>query len=236
MMNRTVADDTASPTTTPAWKRLLDWCFILVTLPISLPVCLAISLFIKLTSTGPVLFTQTRVGRNGRPFVCYKFRTMKVNASSAGHEQHLASLMTSNAPMTKMDRRGDARIIAGGRLLRSAGLDELPQLLNVVKGEMSMVGPRPCLPYEFALYTDRHKQRLAVVPGLTGLWQVTGKNRTTFEEMIDLDIAYARQLSLPQDLSIMARTGAVLIRQLLEAFDRPSPALPGTVIPVRDRA
>lgn len=147
---------------------------------------------------------------------------MKADACSSGHEQHLTSLMASNTPMTKLDRGGDSRIIVGGRLLRSSGLDELPQLLNVLKGEMSLVGPRPCLPYEFALYTDRHKQRLTVAPGLTGLWQVTGKNRTTFEQMIDLDIAYTDRLSFAQDLSIILKTGGVLLRQLGESFERSS--------------
>jgi lipopolysaccharide/colanic/teichoic acid biosynthesis glycosyltransferase len=164
---------------------------------------------------------------------------MKPGASANGHEQHLAKLMASNTPMTKLDRGGDSRIIAGGRLLRSSGLDELPQLLNVLRGEMSIVGPRPCLPYEYALYTDRHKQRLAVAPGITGLWQVTGKNRTTFEEMIDLDIAYSKRRSLGQDVSIMLRTARVLLFQLIESFDRqPRDAAPrlDEPIPARERA
>lgn len=219
------------------WKRLLDLVVILFALPVLVPVAVLITIMVRLSSPGPILFTQTRVGRGGVPFVCYKFRTMKPNACSIGHEQHLASLMTSNAPMTKLDRAGDSRIILGGSLLRSSGLDELPQLLNVLKGEMSIVGPRPCLPYEFALYTDRHKQRLAVVPGITGLWQVSGKNQTTFEEMIELDVAYSRRLSLAQDLSIMLKTGFVLLRQLCETFDRPHrTSVVGSSAPAGDRA
>ena len=122
-------------------------------------------------------------------------------------------------------------------MLRSTGLDELPQLINVIRGEMSVVGPRPCLPYEYSLYSDRHKQRLAAVPGITGLWQVTGKNRTTFEEMIDLDIAYTRQRSLALDLSIITRTAGVLLHQLWETvfYSRP-PAMVNPPSPVRDRA
>lgn len=221
----------------PMWKRLLDIVVILFTLPLLVSVTLLIAVMVRISSPGPILFTQTRVGRGGVPFVCYKFRTMKPDACSAGHEQHLASLMTSNAPMTKLDSAGDSRIIFGGRLLRSSGLDELPQLLNVLKGEMSIVGPRPCLPYEFALYTDRHKQRLAVVPGITGLWQVSGKNQTTFEEMIDLDVAYSRRLSLAQDLSIMLKTGFVLLRQLCETFDRPHrTSVVGSSAPAGDQA
>jgi lipopolysaccharide/colanic/teichoic acid biosynthesis glycosyltransferase len=210
---------------------------VVASLPLLVPFSIFLSLFIKLSSPGPVLFVQTRIGRGGVPFRCYKFRTMKPDACSSGHERHLAALMNSNTPMTKLDSGGDKRIIPGGRLLRSSGLDELPQLINVLKGEMSVVGPRPCLPYEYSLYTDRHKQRLTVVPGITGLWQVTGKNRTTFEEMIDLDIAYSKELSLAQDFSIVLRTAGVLLRQLLEAFDR-SPSVPvvGTPEPARDRA
>lgn len=221
----------------PVWKRLLDLCLIVLAVPLLVPVFLLIAAAIKLSSPGPALFRQTRIGRKGIPFVCYKFRTMKPDACSSGHEQHLASLMTSNAPMIKLDRGGDSRIITGGRLLRSSGLDELPQLLNVLKGEMSIVGPRPCLSYEFALYTDRHKQRLVVLPGITGLWQVNGKNRTTFEEMIDLDIAYTQELSLARDLSIMLKTGGVLLRQLCETFDRSHrPNLAHPPAPAGDRA
>ncbi len=219
------------------WKRLLDLSLIILSAPVLVPVLLLIAVAIKLSSPGTVLFRQTRIGRNGFPFVCYKFRTMRTDACPSGHEQHLASLMTSNAPMVKLDRGGDSRIIRGGRPLRSSGLDELPQLLNVLKGEMSIVGPRPCLPYEFALYTDRHKRRLSVAPGITGLWQVTGKNRTTFEEMIDLDLAYANRLTLAQDLSIMFRTGGVLLRQLCETFDRSHrPNLVSPPAPAGDRA
>lgn len=204
---------------TPLWKRVLDLVLIVLLLPILLPALAVIAVFVRVSSPGPLLFRQTRIGRNGIPFICYKFRTMKLNACTDGHERHLTSLITSNAPMHKLDHRGDSRIILGGRLLRSSGLDELPQLFNVVRGEMSIAGPRPCLPYEFALYSDRHKQRLAVLPGITGLWQVAGKNRTTFEEMIDLDLAYVRRLSFAQDLMILLRTVVVVVRQLSESLN-----------------
>ena len=219
------------------WKRALDCIIVVLLLPLLLLASAVIACFIKLVSPGPVLFRQTRVGRGGAPFVCFKFRTMKPNASSEGHAKHLAALMSSAAPMTKLDRVGDSRLIPGGAMLRSTGLDELPQLINVIRGEMSVVGPRPCLPYEYSLYSDRHKQRLAAVPGITGLWQVTGKNRTTFEEMIDLDIAYTRQRSLALDLSIISRTTGVLLHQLWETvfYSRP-PAMVNPPSPVRDRA
>jgi len=207
---------------TPLWKRGLDLLVILVALPVLLPVALMTAVFVRLSSPGPALFRQIRIGKSGVPFVCFKFRTMKPDACSSGHEQHLATLIASNAPMKKLDCLDDSRIIPGGRLLRSAGLDELPQFLNVLKGEMSIVGPRPCLPYEFALYRERHKRRLAVSPGITGLWQVTGKNRTTFEEMIDLDVAYAGRLSPAQDLAIMLRTGGTVLSQVMAALRRTS--------------
>ncbi len=221
----TNANDVLEPVTTPRWKRILDLVVIVSSLPVVAPLIGIIVLFIRLVSSGPVFFKQTRIGKGGSPFTCYKFRTMKPGAGSEGHERHLVALIGSKSPMTKLDKSGDSRIIPGGRLLRSSGLDELPQLWNVLKGEMSIVGPRPCLPYEYALYTDHHKQRLEVAPGLTGLWQVSGKNRTTFDEMIDLDISYARRMSLAQDLMIMLKTGGVLLRQMYESFDR-SPRSP----------
>lgn len=233
-MSNSNSNPTAAILGIPLWKRALDIALILLALPLLLPVSLLIMLMIKLCSRGPILFSQTRIGRGGVPFLCFKFRTMKPDAATSGHEAHLAALMQSNVPMTKLDSSGDSRIIPGGRLLRSSGLDELPQLLNVLRGDMSIVGPRPCLPYEYALYTDRHKRRLAVAPGITGLWQVTGKNRTTFEEMIDLDIAYTRRLSLAGDLSIMFRTVGVLLRQLMETFDRPANLIVRSPSPAKD--
>lgn len=219
----------------PFWKRALDLLLIFLALPLLLPLALVIAGLIKLRSPGPLLFTQTRVGRGGQPFLYYKFRTMKPDACSSGHARHLASLMASDAPMTKLDCAGDPRIIPGGRWLRSAGLDELPQLFNVLKGEMSIVGPRPCLPYEAALYTDRHRQRLVVLPGLTGLWQVSGKNNTSFEEMIDLDVDYARRMSLALDFSIVLRTFGVLFRQLRETLGRPrQPVLTNPPVSMQD--
>jgi len=124
--------------------------------------------------------------------------------------------MNSEAPMAKMDVRGDSRIIPFGRLLRSSGLDELPQLINVLKGEMSLVGPRPCLAYEADNYLPWQRERFDTVPGLTGLWQVSGKNRTTFNQMIRLDIAYVRRKSLLLDLTIIFKTIPALLDQMWE--------------------
>jgi lipopolysaccharide/colanic/teichoic acid biosynthesis glycosyltransferase len=141
---------------------------------------------------------------------------MQVGASPAGHQGHLQQLILTNTPMEKLDHRGDARLIPGAWWLRATGLDELPQLLNILRGEMSLVGPRPCLPYEYAHYLPWQTQRLSTLPGLTGLWQVEGKNRTTFEEMVQMDIHYARHLSPWLDLRIIARTVPALVVQLTQ--------------------
>jgi lipopolysaccharide/colanic/teichoic acid biosynthesis glycosyltransferase len=139
---------------------------------------------------------------------------MVINADTGVHQGHLAELMTSNTPMTKLDAAGDKRLIPLGRVLRSLGLDELPQLINVLRGEMSLVGPRPCLPYEYEQYLPRHKKRLAAAPGLTGLWQVSGKNRTTFEQMVDFDVDYAAKQSLFLDLKIILLTPLAIMHQV----------------------
>jgi lipopolysaccharide/colanic/teichoic acid biosynthesis glycosyltransferase len=124
--------------------------------------------------------------------------------------------VNSNVPMTKLDSAGDPRIIPGGRILRATGLDELPQLFNVFRGEMNLVGPRPCTPHEFKNYQEWQKERVNVPPGLTGYWQVNGKNKTTFCEMIHLDIFYTGNLSLSLDLTIMFKTFPALMAQVIE--------------------
>jgi len=142
---------------------------------------------------------------------------MLVGNNTGLHQQHLQRLMDAGLPMAKLDTVGDPRIIPLGRLLRASGLDELPQFINIIRGEMSLVGPRPCLPYEFEQYLPWQKERTDALPGLTGLWQVSGKNKTTFKEMIDLDIHYARSQSPTLDLSIIAKTIPTLFGQILEA-------------------
>lgn len=200
----------------PPWKRIVDAMVILIGLPVIAPVVLLISAYIKLVSRGPVLFRQERIGYYGQPFTIYKFRTMRVNAPTVTHQEHLKDLMKSAKPMTKMDST-DARVIRGGGILRATGLDELPQLINVLRGEMSVVGPRPCTSYEYEQYSPYHSRRLEALPGLTGLWQVSGKNKLSFEQMIRLDIDYAQNVSLWSDLKIMLRTFPVLVSQLREA-------------------
>jgi exopolysaccharide production protein ExoY len=200
----------------PAWKRILDVLCIIITAPGWLPLGVLIAGIIKIVSPGPIFFRQERVGYLGKRFWCLKFRTMAVNADTDVHQGHLERLMKSDSPMTKLDNAGDSRLIPCGLFLRTLGLDELPQLLNVLKGEMSLVGPRPCLPYEFERYLPRHRERCVTLPGLTGLWQTSGKNKTTFEEMIDLDVHYARRRSLFMDLKIIAMTIPALVFQAIE--------------------
>jgi lipopolysaccharide/colanic/teichoic acid biosynthesis glycosyltransferase len=191
----------------PVWKRLMDISFICLSAPVVLPIMAVLAAYIKLVSKGPIFFTQERVGFQGSRFTCYKFRSMKPNADVSGHKDHTTHLIrSSHVPMIKLDATGDSRLIPFGSLIRASGVDELPQLLNVLKGEMSLVGPRPCVPYEYENYMDWQKKRFNAVPGLTGLWQVSGKNLTTFNEMINMDIQYGQNLSLWQDLKIIAKT------------------------------
>jgi lipopolysaccharide/colanic/teichoic acid biosynthesis glycosyltransferase len=200
----------------PRWKRTLDDGLILLALPVLVPLALLIAVIIRLASKGPTLFQQERVGYLGGKFMCFKFRTMFVGADTISHQGHLHQLINSDAPMMKMDSHGDSRIILFGHWLRSSGLDELPQLINVLRGEMSLVGPRPCLPYESEKYLPWQKERFNAVPGLTGLWQVSGKNRTTFVEMMRLDIEYVRNKSLWLDSKIILKTIPALMVQMWE--------------------
>ena len=214
------AADAVAPARVPAWKRILDVSLTLGALPLLVPMSAVIAVAIKCVSRGPVLFRQERIGFNGKPFICFKFRTMRVNAPTTGHQAYLETLMKSGQPMTKMDCQGDSRLIPLGSFLRSTGLDELPQFINVLRGEMSIVGPRPCLRYEYDSYEPWQKQRFNSLPGLTGLWQVSGKNKTTFEQMIRLDIRYAETKSIGFDLAIMLRTVPVLVFQAADMLRR----------------
>jgi exopolysaccharide production protein ExoY len=201
----------------PKWKRFLDICVIVLAAPALLPLMIAVAILIRIVSEGPVLFRQERVGYLGQRFMCFKFRTMFVDADASIHQGHLNHLVDSDTPLEKMDTKGDPRIITLGKLLRAAGLDELPQLVNVLRGEMSLVGPRPCLPYEYNKYQQWQKERFNTLPGLTGLWQVSGKNKTTFTEMICLDIRYARTKTIWLDLNILLRTFPAVTVQVLES-------------------
>jgi exopolysaccharide biosynthesis polyprenyl glycosylphosphotransferase len=171
------------------------------------PLFLLIIAVIRLSDRGPGLFRQTRVGRNGRAFTVYKFRTMVVDAEE--RKTHLAGLNESDGVLFKMRR--DPRVTMVGGWLRRWSLDELPQLINVLIGDMSMVGPRPALPQEAALYGDHVRRRLAVKPGMTGLWQVNGRSDLSWDESVRLDLRYVENWSFMLDLQILWKTTAAVL-------------------------
>ena len=183
-------------------KRLLDLGLTLVFMPLLLPLSALLALIVRLDSGGPVLFTQTRVGRKGQPFRIFKFRSMAVGAE--GQQQALSELNQASGPLFKI--REDPRLTPVGRWLRRSSMDELPQLINVLRGEMSLVGPRPGLPQEVEQYKRWHRQRLDVMPGITGLWQVSGRSEVAFDEMCLLDIYYLENWSLAMDIVLILRT------------------------------
>jgi lipopolysaccharide/colanic/teichoic acid biosynthesis glycosyltransferase len=208
-----------TPNPLPFWKRALDIACLLFLAPALVPVMAFVALGVRLSSPGGILFRQERIGLRGKPFTLFKFRTMEQCAETRSHQEYLATLIHSDVPMEKMDAN-DKRVSKFGAVLRASGLDELPQIFNILRGEMSLVGPRPCIRYEFEQYLPEHRQRLNAVPGLTGLWQVNGKNRTTFPEMVAFDVRYSNTLSLSQDILILFRTFPVIFRQTREAWDR----------------
>jgi lipopolysaccharide/colanic/teichoic acid biosynthesis glycosyltransferase len=180
----------------------MDIALALVGVFIALPLIAVIALLIRLDSPGPVFFRQERMGKNLRPFMMLKFRSMYVNAGDL--PQELLRKNESSGPLFKM--RHDPRITRAGRWLRRTSLDELPQLFNVLAGEMSLVGPRPPLPREIVGFEDIQRSRLRVVPGLTGLWQVSGRSNLPFEEMVRLDARYIEERSLTLDALIILKT------------------------------
>jgi len=201
----------------PFWKRALDISCIVVFAPVLIPLGFVLAALIKLLSPGPAIFKQERVGYRGKRFVIFKFRTMRVAAETKIHRAHLDRLLASDAVLVKLDAAGDPRLIPGGKLLRALGLDELPQVLNVLRGEMSLVGPRPCVEYEYERFSPWQRRRCDTLPGVTGLWQVNGKNHTTFSQMIDLDISYAEKKSLWMDVKILLKTVPAILAQVREA-------------------
>ena len=199
-------------------KRLLDVTLSVILLLGLAPVMAVVAAMVKLTSRGPVLFKQQRVGHMMQPFVMLKFRTMEVNAPAAIHQEFVSAFINGRRstdqadanPMFKIVK--DPRITSIGHFLRKSSLDELPQLWNVLRGDMSLVGPRPPVPYEVAQYKPWHLHRIAgAKPGVTGLWQVKGRSRTTFDEMVRLDLRYVRERSLWTDLRILLATPRAVI-------------------------
>jgi len=196
-------------------KRMIDVLGSLMLLVLLSPVFFVIAAAIKLTSSGPVLFRQKRIGELGTPFTFLKFRSMYVNNDSREHEEYVRRLIAGQAEKKQANGNGegvfkltnDPRITPVGKFLRRSSLDELPQLLNVLHGEMSLVGPRPPLPYEVEAYETWHRRRLLEAkPGITGLWQVHGRSRVEFDEMVRLDLRYARDCSALLDLKILLQT------------------------------
>jgi exopolysaccharide biosynthesis polyprenyl glycosylphosphotransferase len=199
-----------------AVKRLVDVVGATLILFAMAPVLAAIALAIKLDSPGPVLFRQTRLGMGMREFTMLKFRTMRSGTGEGAHRAYVRKIMDVNAApqsnnLYKLDRSDEVTHV--GQLLRRFSLDELPQLVNVLRGEMSLVGPRPCIPYETELFESQHFERFAVPAGMTGLWQVSTRARSTFREALDLDVQYVRSWSLRLDLGLILRTPARVLRK-----------------------
>ncbi len=210
-----------------ALKRIIDFTISALVLAVCSPLFLLIALAIKATSKGPVFYRQKRIGQHGRQFIFLKFRSMYAGSNEHVHKKFVTNLITDSSRYAAPDSedvvdiesesqykiKDDARITRVGRLLRRTSLDELPQLLNVLKGEMSLVGPRPAIPYEVEVYQTWHRHRvLSAKPGITGIWQVTGRSRVKFDEMVRMDLRYAMAWSLWLDLKILLQTPFAVIR------------------------
>lgn len=194
------------------WKRFFDLLFTLTFLPLIILLITFIAFIIKITSRGPVIFTQKRVGRNGKLFKIYKFRTMHCDA-----ERKLKKILKKNPQaqkewQEKRKLKNDPRITKIGKILRKTSLDELPQFINVIKGEMSIVGPRPYLPSEIKDIQDSSYIILSVPPGITGLWQINGRSNTTFQERVKLDCQYVNNFNLSLDIKIILKTIKVVLK------------------------
>lgn len=195
-------------------KRILDLIAASIGLVIAAPLAAVVALLIRISSPGPILFKQVRIGKSGEKFTFYKFRSMRVDCDDTSHRKYMKLFIEGNEEelkgfgnkkkIYKMTR--DDRVTAVGKFLRRTSLDELPQLLNVLRGDMSMVGPRPHIPYEVDLYQDWHRRRLQGLPGITGWWQIHGRSRVTFDESVRMDIWYLEHQSVILDIRIMLRT------------------------------
>jgi lipopolysaccharide/colanic/teichoic acid biosynthesis glycosyltransferase len=206
----------------PKWKRIIDVLGALFGLVVLSPFLLLVALIIKICYGAPVIFKQKRVGYSGRIFTMWKFRTMINDAENPLHQQYMSNLIngandeSSAKAMTKLD--SDLPVTGFGKILRATSVDELPQLINVLCGDMTLIGPRPPTIYEAKNYLGWHCERLGTVPGMTGLWQVSGKNKLTFLEMIRLDIRYVRGLSLWLDIMILLKTPFVIVCDIADFF------------------
>ena len=198
----------------PVARRAVDLAVVVVALLVLAIPMLLISMSIKWGSPGPAFYRQQRIGRGGRPFTMYKFRTMRVGGSDAQHRELIARELrgedTSVNGSWKIDC--DPRVTRVGSFLRRTSVDELPQLINVLRGQMSLVGPRPCLDWEAAMFPAKFAERFDVPPGLTGLWQVSGRSTMGTLEMLELDLAYVRSWSFWSDLGILFKTVPALLK------------------------
>ena len=198
-------------------RRAFDLVVGLVLILLLSPVLIGVALAVRLNSPGPALFRQRRVGHEEREFTLFKFRSMRVDADPRGHREYVTALIKGEGSAPEGGRENlyklavDNRITPVGRWIRRWSLDELPQLFNVVRGDMTLVGPRPAIPYEVGEYPAWYRERFAVKPGLTGYWQVSGRSERTYEEMVRLDIEYVERRSIGLDLLILLKTPWVVL-------------------------
>jgi len=198
-------------------RRAFDVLFAVALILLLSPILIAVAVAVRLDSRGPALFRQRRVGYREKEFTLFKFRSMRVDADPRGHREYVTALINGAEANPDGGRENlyklavDNRITAVGRWIRHWSLDELPQLFNVVRGDMTLVGPRPAISYEVAEYPSWYRERFSVKPGLTGYWQVSGRSERTYEEMVRLDIEYAKRRSLGLDLSILLKTPWVVL-------------------------
>lgn len=198
-------------------KRVLDLSLASLGLVVLLPIMAVVAVLVRIGSPGPVLFRQVRVGRDGRPFTMLKFRTMFSGCSDELHRAYVRQLLTQDEPSPAGGRRlfklgDDPRVTPLGRVLRRTSLDEMPQLLNVLRGDMSLVGPRPVLPWEAELLRDRYSRRFVVPPGITGLWQTSGRSTLTMRQALELDLEYVARAGMGLDLLILLKTVVAVLR------------------------
>lgn len=195
-------------------KRCFDVVVAAAILVVVSPVLAAALVIVRLTSRGPVLFRQTRIGLRGEPFEMLKIRSMRMGSDETIHQSHVTRLLTADPAeqLVAHKLRDDTRVTRWGSIMRRFSIDELPQLFNVLVGDMSLVGPRPPMPYEVEFYQPRYQRRFDVRPGITGLWQVSGRNKLSMHEMLELDVRYVETRSLALDLRILWRTLPATLR------------------------
>lgn len=214
-LNQRAVAEEAGPIWQAALRRTGDLVLATALVLMLSPILLLVALAVRLDSRGPAFFRQRRVGLAGREFTVLKFRSMRLDADPRGHREYVTTLIKGKAQnggrKNLYKLAVDDRITPVGRWIRHWSLDEMPQLFNVIAGDMSLVGPRPAIPYEVAEYPSWYLQRFTVKPGLTGLWQVSGRSERTYEEMVRLDVEYAQSRTLMLDLSILVKTPWVVV-------------------------